>query len=205
MSPKSFIITAIRYPWRSVKIRLVENKHVMTVIPTGLNFRYLTRVDFPAPRNPQMMVIGTLDCFGAEVSGSRSVLEVVLAQIIFKASRSVYSRDILIVTHGGLELGRQSHSGRASPAKSRSGSVSVSACPEPRLKGTAKLGAFLFLRLQSPLAFRPPPLPCSPFYHSPHYPSYSPRLCSTTMQTTELTEEQQREMIQGSGEEWTCV
>ena len=57
VSPNSFIMTAMRYPCRSVKIRLYKQYQpgkLVVKLETDLS-----KVDFPAPRNPQMIVKGT--------------------------------------------------------------------------------------------------------------------------------------------------
>jgi mono/diheme cytochrome c family protein len=63
-------MTAIRYPWRSVNIRLIfflviglENGSCQQCHGSGRwkeIYYYLSKVDFPAPRNPEMIVNGTL-------------------------------------------------------------------------------------------------------------------------------------------------
>ena len=51
-------MTAMRYPCRSVKIRLYTKISVNWKIKS-VYFTNLSNVDFPAPRNPQIMVRGT--------------------------------------------------------------------------------------------------------------------------------------------------
>src|SRR5260221_10992430 len=54
------MMTAIRYPWCSVRMRLIENVSTIYVEGTPLRSRtHFRSVDFPAPRNPEMMVRGT--------------------------------------------------------------------------------------------------------------------------------------------------
>ena len=53
------MMTAIRYPCRSERIRLCNNS-VSTRVIEALRSRYLTNVDLPAPRNPQIIVSGTV-------------------------------------------------------------------------------------------------------------------------------------------------
>lgn len=88
------MITAIRYPCLSVNTRLESfrvsqrDKGVKTAEPTDF-----TSVDFPAPRNPEMIVIGTL------LSLSSKVLK--WGQAALSTWAGVYARDIFVVVHEG--------------------------------------------------------------------------------------------------------
>jgi hypothetical protein len=60
VSPNSFMMTAIRYPWCSVRMRLMENQSFMIgVRGVPEKLAHFRSVDFPAPRNPDMIVRGT--------------------------------------------------------------------------------------------------------------------------------------------------
>jgi flagellar biosynthesis component FlhA len=52
------MMTAILYPCFSVKIRLCVSQQAGLCVPP-ITETHLSKVDFPAPKNPQIMVKGT--------------------------------------------------------------------------------------------------------------------------------------------------